>query len=246
MNQNPQRRSFQRFPYVLRVDYPDRQEFFSEWTENLSAGGLFVRTERLCEPGRTIALSLSFPGLLEPVEIVGRVAWVREAGPIQAGGLGVEVTNEAGRRRLADLALRASTPEKLAVNEPFRVLVVEDNPRVTRSYERVLKHAATVAGGRVEMEFASDGHSALAIVSEQHVDLIITDIYMPIMDGFALIEQLRSEANTRDLPVIVITGGRADERQRAEALGVRAFLNKPVQFGQLLETIIFLVGVPGS
>jgi CheY-like chemotaxis protein len=63
-----------------------------------------------------------------------------------------------------------------------------------------------------------------------------------VMDGFTLIERLRDEPELSTIPVIIITGGRADERERAERMGVSAFLHKPVQFGEILETIIWLAG----
>lgn len=244
MATSDEKRQNHRFPFLLRVEYPGGQEYFTEWTENLSAGGLFVRTERCFRRGETIKLALSFPGLLEPVEIEGRVAWVRAVGPVQAGGIGVEVTNETGRRRLVDLALRAADPDSLAVANLFRVLIVEDNPRVIRSYERVLKHATRLAGGRVELLFAVNGHEAVNVLAQEKANLVITDIYMPILDGFGLVETLRKNPKTINIPIIMISGGRADERQRAEELGVSAFLHKPVQFGQLLETIVFLAASP--
>ncbi len=238
-----QRRQYPRFELVLRVEYGDDRGFYSEWTENLSAGGLFVRTERMFQIGEPVTLQLSFPGLLQPLEISGKVAWLRSRTPIQAAGVGVEVTNERGRRKLAELALAASKPVALTRPEPYRVVVVEDNTRVTRSYERVLQHLALRTGGRVQVDFAENGLAAIEIIDKQGADLVVTDVYMPVMDGFQMIERLRAGAATRDLPVIVITGGRSGERERAQALGVRAFLHKPIQFGQFLETIVCLVAV---
>jgi CheY-like chemotaxis protein len=61
------------------------------------------------------------------------------------------------------------------------------------------------------------------------------------MDGYQLIERLRADPATASVPVIIITGGRSEERKRAEALGVDAFLLKPVLFAPLMETIACLV-----
>ncbi|MBI3179528.1 MAG: TIGR02266 family protein [Deltaproteobacteria bacterium] len=228
---------------MLRVDYGDQQGFYSEWTENLSAGGLFVRTERTFQMGEEVTLHLSFPGLMQPLEVTGKVAWVRARSAIQAAGVGVEVTSDRGRRKLTELALAASKPAALTRPQPYRVVVVEDNTRVTRSYERVLQHLALRTGGRIQVSFAENGLTAIEHINKQGADLVVTDIYMPVMDGFQMIEQLRHRHATRDIPVIVITGGRSGERERAEALGVQAFLHKPIQFGQFLETIVCLVAV---
>lgn len=235
-----------RYSLVLRVDYPDRKDFYSEWTENISAGGLFVRTDRELAVGNNVAVELSFPGLLQPLAVRGRVAWRRRPTPMQPRGLGVEATQDASRRRLAELALRAKKPPTEAAAQVFRVVVVEDNPRVTRSYERVLKRLGSLNEEALQVVFAENGHAALSVIDEQAADLLVTDVYMPVMDGFTLVERLRQSSRTENLPVIVITGGRAGERDRARDLGVTAFLHKPVQFGQLLETIVCLVNFTGA
>jgi uncharacterized protein (TIGR02266 family) len=238
-----EKRHHPRYPLVLRVDYGDRDEFHSEWTENVSAGGMFVRTDREFATGEPVAVELSFPGLLQPLEVRGRVAWIRSGTPMQPSGVGVEATHEASRRRLAALATRARDQAVGTVAPAFRVVLVEDNPRVTRSYERVLRRLGTLSGESVQVVFAPNGHAALSIIDEQRADLLVTDVYMPVMDGFTLIERLRASPKTATLPVIVITGGRAGERHRARDLGVTAFLHKPVQFGQLLETIVCLINL---
>src|SRR5690242_10105444 len=81
-------RSDPRIPMVLRVDFPDRQQLLDA-TENLSATGIFVRTERPFRVGERVTLSLSFPGLLEPMQLVGEIVWLRPAGFEAPGGVGV-------------------------------------------------------------------------------------------------------------------------------------------------------------
>jgi uncharacterized protein (TIGR02266 family) len=240
--QNPHRRRHPRFPYLLRVEYPDRDDFVGEWTENLSASGLFVCTERAFSVGEPIRISLSFPGLLPPMPVGGRVAWVRQSSPIQLGGVGVEVTDAGPRRRLTELAVRAAVADRLDVSQPFSMLVVEDNRRLVRAYDRVVERSSAVAAGRLEVEYCGDGQSALGLVKQRRIDLILTDIYMPGMDGFTLVERVRENPALADIPVIMITGGRAGENQRAERMGIRAFLHKPVKFGEILETIASLTG----
>ena len=100
MSSDEDKRESLRIPFILRVDYPDRNTF-TDATENLSKGGLFIQTETKLPIGTKVPLSLSFPGLLDPIEIVGRVAWVR---PEQAGGrgagIGIAVDAEDHRKRL--------------------------------------------------------------------------------------------------------------------------------------------------
>jgi two-component system chemotaxis response regulator CheY len=75
---------------------------------------------------------------------------------------------------------------------------------------------------------ASDGMDALEKLPQQHVDLVITDLNMPNMDGFELIRALRENPQYRDLPVIILTS-LTDEvsRETGAGLGVTSFLTKP-------------------
>ena len=62
---------------TLFVEYEGADDLLGDYTENLSSGGTFVATNRELPIGTQIQLVLSFPGLLEPVSIVGTVRWTR-------------------------------------------------------------------------------------------------------------------------------------------------------------------------
>jgi len=88
---------------------------------------------------------------------------------------------------------------------------------------------------------AVNGRDALDKIAENHVDLVLTDIYMPELNGLELLRKLRENGN--DLPVILITGFDADEaKQVAEDYNAAALLLKPFRLGQLRELLekIFL------
>lgn len=225
----------------MRVDYLDRDGYIADWTENLSAGGLFVRTDTVYREGDSVRVSISFPGLLEPVEIVGSVAWVRPEAGARPRGIGLRVETEIHRRKLAELALLASDPTKLPTARTYRVLVVEDNDAIMHMYKRVLARMAEISGGSVQAAMAHNGHEAMQHLQEQSFDLVLSDLYMPVMDGFALIQRMRGDPALRAVPILLVTCGGDEERDRAERLGVDAYLQKPVQFGQLLETIVCLL-----
>ncbi len=232
-----------RVPFILRVGYPDRRSF-SDATENLSKGGLFIRTDAKFEMGALVPLSLSFPGLLDPVEIVGRVAWMR---PEQAGGrgagVGIAVESQAHRMELERLlTIAAEPPEGTQAPPPggFRVLIVEDNPHIIEMYSYVLKKlAANELKGAVPLEvhFAPDGHAAFTQLMASTFNLVMTDLYMPVMDGFQLLEKIRSEPKLAKMPVVAISAGGRDAQDRALKLGVDIFLRKPVKFAEVLETV---------
>lgn len=232
-----------RIPWVLRVDYPDRNRCFDA-TENLSQGGLFIQTDHAFKLGDTVPLSVSFPGLLDPIELIGVVAWVRPSGGDERGGVGIRVEREVDKKRLSELVQGgAPTPNDASPAMPkdgFRILIVEDNPHIIDMYSYVLRKLASgELAGKVPLEvhFAPDGHSALQQLHEKKFNLILTDLYMPVMDGFALVERVRQEEALKSIPVIVISAGGRDAQQKALELGVDIFLRKPVRFVEVLETV---------
>lgn len=218
----------------------------TEVTENLSRGGIFVQTDRVFTPGQEVGLALSFPGLLNPVEVVGTVAWVRAASAEAPAGVGIRVVRDQDRQRLGDILSSAAqtraSDQKAPPAEGYRVLIVEDNPHIVEMYSYVLKKLASgELAGKVPLEvhFSPDGHHALQQLQEKQgrFSLVMTDLYMPVMDGFALIERIRAEASLKSIPVVAISAGGPEARERAMQLGVDIYLRKPVRFQEVLETV---------
>jgi uncharacterized protein (TIGR02266 family) len=241
-----------RVPQVLRVQNPEAA-LLRDFTENLSKGGLFVQTDRPFVVGQELALALSFPGLLNPVEVVGTVAWVRPASAAAPGGVGIRVERDQDRQRLGEILssagqTRASDRAALPA-EGYRVLIVEDNPHIVEMYSYVLKKLASgELAGKIPLEvhFSPDGHHALQQLLERQgrFSLVMTDLYMPVMDGFALIERIRSEAMLKSIPVVAISAGGPEARERAMQLGVDIYLRKPVRFQEVLDTVKQLLHIP--
>lgn len=237
-----ERRKHPRSPMVLRVEYPDRKEYLSDWTENVSAGGLFVCTNEPFEVGQALRVSVAFPDLLEPLVVDGVVAWQRPATAETKAGVGLRVKSDVTRRRLADLAfLAAQVPDGSGAPKSYRVLVVEDNPMVIRMFERVLKHMSSLGTTNVHLLPAGNGRMALDTLEQEGADLIITDLAMPIMDGLTLIKIVRSQPERANLPILAISCAAEDEGRASLEAGADAFVEKPFQFGAILETIICLL-----
>jgi CheY-like chemotaxis protein len=128
----------------------------------------------------------------------------------------------------------------------YRVLIVEDNPHIVEMYSYVLKKLASndLKGAvPLEVHFAADGHAALSMLRESLFQLVMTDLYMPVMDGFQLIERMRGEEPLKLIPVVAISAGGQDARERALKLGVNVFLKKPVRFAEVMETVKHLLGL---
>ncbi len=121
-----------------------------------------------------------------------------------------------------------------------RVLIVEDNPHIIEMYSYVLKKlAANEFKGTtgLEVHFAADGHAALAMLTDASFSLVMTDLYMPVMDGFQLIEKMRATPALAEIPVVAISAGGTDAREKAMKLGVNVFLKKPVRFAEVMDTV---------
>ncbi len=233
------KRADPRAAFVLRVNFRDRTDCLDA-TENLSRGGLFVQTSERFEVGQRVHLSLAFPGLLEPVALRGEVVWIRPPRIDASGGVGIRVPDEADRRRLDEVLGGRASRTVQAPSGGFKVLLVEDNPLIVEMYSYVLKKLATSElRGKVPMEvhFAADGHAALRALAEGGFHLVLTDLYMPVMDGLALVQKMKSEPALRDIPVVAISGGGRDAESRARAEGVEVYLRKPVKFAEVLETV---------
>lgn len=134
---------------------------------------------------------------------------------------------------------RIAVPAPAETRAATRVLVVDDQFTVRELQRSILE---TAGYGVVT---ASDGREALAMLqADREIALVVTDIQMPEMDGFGLLEAIRSDGRLGSLPVVVITSmSSAEQRKRGAELGADAYIVKE-DFDQqaLLETIGNLVG----
>jgi CheY-like chemotaxis protein len=113
------------------------------------------------------------------------------------------------------------------------ILVVEDMPQIRGLLEVTLRFEGH------PVESASNGEEALEKIKEQHPALIISDILMPKMDGFAMVYHLRKNPETRDIPVIFLSATYVtkEDKDFALSLGASHFLEKPIDTGDFLLTI---------
>jgi CheY-like chemotaxis protein len=112
-----------------------------------------------------------------------------------------------------------------------RILVVDDNLLVRTLLAQVLR------GAGYDVVEAPDGNRALALAKTHLPDLVITDFYMPEMDGAEFVKLIRSDhSDLKDVPIIGLAGTTDSERKLVEA-GVNVYLPKPLREPKLLETI---------
>jgi len=121
-----------------------------------------------------------------------------------------------------------------AGGSPYSVLIVDDDAGLRNTLGRM------VASIGYDVYCCADAHSAIATVSKDPPDIIITDIYMPAGDGFELLNWLRN--HDLRIPVIAMSGsssgtGGYDQLSVAEHLGAVAVIDKPFRQSKLVETI---------
>lgn len=120
---------------------------------------------------------------------------------------------------------------------PPRILVVDDVADVTEMIALFLRHAGFA------VMTADSAQRALRLSSENHFDLIISDIGMPEMNGYDLAESLRKRETYETVPMIAVTGyTEYDDRGRSLAAGFSAHLTKPINPSHLLTVIGELLG----
>lgn len=114
-----------------------------------------------------------------------------------------------------------------------RILVADDSVAT-----RALIAAALAELENVQVERVSTGIEALKMLSTTPIDLVLTDIHMPEINGLELVRFIKADERLRSIPVIVIsTEAAEDDRQRALSHGADDYLPKPFTASQLQHTI---------
>jgi uncharacterized protein (TIGR02266 family) len=238
-----ERRASPRFPLVLTVKYLDADSVL-DYTENLSATGLFVRTDRLFAPGERTSLVVSFPQLLEPVELTVEVVRSHPREGDQPGGVAVRVPDDLPdhRAKLAEVTRFVANLSR-GPTPTCRILLCEDNGLVANMYAAALRRMAeTDKLQGLAVEVVNDGAAAWdRLLRTPAIDILVTDIFMPLVTGLELVERIRSEPNLAHLPVVVITSGGEKERTELSSLGITLFLQKPIKYLDLADTVRFLL-----
>lgn len=115
---------------------------------------------------------------------------------------------------------------------PHTILIVDDSPSLRQLVSFTLK------GAGFEVIEGSNGQDALQRIKGQRVQVIITDLNMPVMDGFALTRQLRGDPLHKFTPILMLTTESQDgKKQEGKAAGVTGWIVKPFNPQQLLAIL---------
>lgn len=112
----------------------------------------------------------------------------------------------------------------------FNILIVDDQPNIRRLYEYTLEKNG------YRPFTAANGEEALAVLDRQHIDLVILDVMMPVLDGYGCLKALRDGGSS--VPVLIITArDSAEDVRKSFLLGTDDFMVKPVDEIEMLLRI---------
>ena len=136
---------------------------------------------------------------------------------------------------LSDRSIRKGIKSRM----PVDVLIVDDSAAIRKILQRVLRQTDIPIG---EVLDAGDGVEALKILSTRHVNLILSDINMPNMDGLQLLAQLKANDKWKSVPIVMVTteGGQGKVIEAVQ-LGAAGYVRKPFTAEQIKEKLTGLI-----
>jgi two-component system chemotaxis response regulator CheY len=118
----------------------------------------------------------------------------------------------------------------------IRALIVDDSSVMRKIVERCLRQAGLDLS---DVQQASNGVEALAILNQSDFDLILSDINMPLMDGLEFVRTIRTLEKAKDIPIVMITTEGGEQHVlEALSLGAKGYIRKPFTPDQVKEHVI--------
>jgi len=117
------------------------------------------------------------------------------------------------------------------------ILIAEDEPSILEALRFVLERAGW------SVQSVTDGDAVIGAVRQSQPRVLVLDIMLPKRSGFEVLKQIRADAATHALPVLVLTArGQAQDRRIAEELGANSFVTKPYSNVEVVAAVRALLG----
>lgn len=114
----------------------------------------------------------------------------------------------------------------------IRILIVDDEPNIVMSLEYIFRKK------NCKVFIARDGQEALDILKIELPDIILLDIMMPYLDGYATIEQIKSDNRLKNTKVVFLTAkSKASDIEKGLGLGADLYITKPFSIKKLVEQV---------
>jgi threonine synthase len=190
--------------------------------EAFNATRMLAQTEGLSvEPATAVAfaglIKLARRRIIKPDEVVV-INCSGHTFPVETQILGdqyarqVDITKQGETIRMPEEGLLAAI--RSMETRVRRVVVIEDNPSAARLISKLIQ-----AHGNYEVQIANGGAEGVLLVERSMPDLVITDLMMPDIDGFKVIDALKQDDRTRNIPIIVLTAKELTTRERERLNG---------------------------
>ena len=112
------------------------------------------------------------------------------------------------------------------------ILVVEDEPSILDSLNFILNRAGW------DIRAVTDGEAAVGAVLEYDPKVVVLDVMLPKKSGFEVLKHLRSQPQTKNLPILILTAkGQQQDRKIAEELGASGFVTKPYANSDVVDAV---------
>lgn len=133
-----------------------------------------------------------------------------------------------------------------AARSVLRVLIVEDNPVIRDLFLLGMNKLKSQLPGDpiIEVQQAEDGAQAWTLLVKGGVDLLVVDLYLPVLNGLDLIKRLRDNDGLKDIKILAISASIQDARDRSLGAGADQFLQKPLRLTDLMLALKELVAHP--
>ncbi len=228
--EQPRRRIEPRVSAAFRVRYDSINEVVTAYSRDVSSGGIYICTDEFLPVGAVVRIHLDLPGDGPELRAVARVAYVLgpEAGEGREPGMGMEFLDLGGTPLANELAryFAESVPEMPVPPPPAgmssKILVIDDDIWYRERAAQLMRDAGHM------VKTAGNGVKGLSAALQFEPDLVITDVQMPVMDGWQLVRMLRARPTLAATPVVFVTSlGSDEQRLQGYRLGVDDYISKP-------------------